>query len=304
VNATAQVTDVASNQLVSKVQRKGRVNSARFSPDGRRTVTGSQDGTARVWDAATGTPITPPLNHGMSVINACFTLDGQRVITASQDRTARVWDATTGQPLTPPINHPDELQRRSPDLHPDGRRAVTAAGNIARIWDIDTGKPVVDPLTHFGAVRSAMFSRDGKYVVTTSKDGTARIWDTATGMPVSESLLHNDAVFHAEFGADGRWMASGGDDGQVRLWEVPFAPHPIPAWLADLAEAVGGLRFNTDNMLESVPTDDLWRLRRRLASLAGNDAWSVWVRWFCGDVAERGFWSSFPAKPFEFGEIP
>jgi WD40 repeat protein len=293
---------MASNHLVSELSHGKRVHMARFSPDGQRVVTASQDRTARVWDAGSGAPITPPLKHEMVLIGARFTLDGRRVITVSQDRTARVWDATEGQPLTPPIRHPDELQRRSPDLHPDGRRAITAAGNIARIWDIDTGNPTVDPLTHFGVVRSAMFSRDGRSVVTTSKDKTARVWDTATGTPITEPLHHDDAVFHAEFSADGRWVASGSDDGCVKIWEVPLAPNPIPAWLPDLAEAIGGLRFNAENMLEAVPIERLWRLRQQLASFRSSDPWTTWANWFFDDASHRSFWPNFPAKPTQFGE--
>ena len=37
------------------------VNSAAFSPDGKRIVTASDDKTARIWDAASGKPIGEPL---------------------------------------------------------------------------------------------------------------------------------------------------------------------------------------------------------------------------------------------------
>jgi WD40 repeat protein len=42
------------------------VNSGAFSRDGHWVATASFDGTARVWDAATGEPITPPLPHGLN----------------------------------------------------------------------------------------------------------------------------------------------------------------------------------------------------------------------------------------------
>ncbi len=59
------------------------VNHAAFSPDGRRVLTASGDNTARVWDAATGQPITPPMKHEDNVSHAAFSPDGRRVVTAS-----------------------------------------------------------------------------------------------------------------------------------------------------------------------------------------------------------------------------
>ena len=64
-------------------------------------VTGGRDGMARVWDAATGQPITPPLRHASWLYAAVFSPDGRRVVTASDDHTARVWDAASGQRVGP-----------------------------------------------------------------------------------------------------------------------------------------------------------------------------------------------------------
>ena len=55
-------------------------------------VTGSDDGTARVWDARTGKPVTEPLEHRALVTAAAFSPDGAHLVTASGDGTARIWD--------------------------------------------------------------------------------------------------------------------------------------------------------------------------------------------------------------------
>jgi WD40 repeat protein len=60
------------------------VNSAAFSPDGKRVVTASADKTARLWDAETGKPIGVLAGHADRVNSAAFSPDGHRVVTASE----------------------------------------------------------------------------------------------------------------------------------------------------------------------------------------------------------------------------
>ena len=81
------------------------MESASFSPDGKRIVTASEDKTARIWDAETGQQIGEPLSgHEGSVESAAFSPDGKRIVTASADKTARIWDVTVnGEPIGEPL---------------------------------------------------------------------------------------------------------------------------------------------------------------------------------------------------------
>jgi Flp pilus assembly protein TadD len=151
-----------------------------MSPDGRRIVTASWDGTARVWDAATGRPLTPPLKHHGWVWLAAFSREGARILTASDDGTARVWEVATGNPVTPPLKHGGAI--RSAAFSPDGRFVVTGSlDRTARVWDAATGQPLTPPLRHDGEVWRAAFSSDGRRVHTAvasvSKGGVAFVWD-------------------------------------------------------------------------------------------------------------------------------
>jgi hypothetical protein len=77
------------------------VYPASFSTDGRRILTAGDDGTAKVWDAKTGTETLTLKGHTAGVTSASFSADGSRIFTASDDMTAKLWDA---RPM-----HPDLL---------------------------------------------------------------------------------------------------------------------------------------------------------------------------------------------------
>jgi hypothetical protein len=74
------------------------VTSASFRSDGLGIVTGSDDKTAKVWDAKSGAEILTLTGHTDPVYSASFSPDGSRVVTASWDQTAKVWDARPFKP--------------------------------------------------------------------------------------------------------------------------------------------------------------------------------------------------------------
>jgi WD40 repeat protein len=76
-----------------------RVRVAKFSPDGARMVSASDDLTARIWDVLSGQLIATCIGHKGVIFDAEFSHDGKHVLTISEDGTARIWEAETGKPL-------------------------------------------------------------------------------------------------------------------------------------------------------------------------------------------------------------
>jgi len=69
-----------------------------FSPDGQRIVTGSDDQTAKVWEAVSGKELLILTGHRMGISSVAFSPDGQRIATGNaNNKTAGVWDAVTGK---------------------------------------------------------------------------------------------------------------------------------------------------------------------------------------------------------------
>ena len=69
----------------------GGAYGAAFSPDGRYVATSGADGTARLWEVASGTEVRRFTDHTDAVRNVVFSPDGKYILTASDDHTARLW---------------------------------------------------------------------------------------------------------------------------------------------------------------------------------------------------------------------
>ncbi len=77
----------------------GRVYGAFPSPSGNLLLTHGSDGTARIWNYATGA-LLQTLRHDSWVSTAEFSADETRVITSADDKTVKIWSVATGEQIT------------------------------------------------------------------------------------------------------------------------------------------------------------------------------------------------------------
>jgi WD40 repeat protein len=207
------------------LQHASQVRSVALSFDGTRIVTGSDDGAARVWDAANGREIAVLRGHEWWVLGAAFSRDGRRIVTVSGD-SARVWDAANGRELAVLRGHEGHLTGAA--FSPDGHLIVTtSSGNdytrtsgTARVWDSATGRQFA-VLEVVGQTGSPDFSSDGRRIVVVCDDSTARVFDAVTGRQIAVLRGHERGVHAAAFSPDGaRVITAPLDDETARVWDA------------------------------------------------------------------------------------
>ena len=209
-------------------------------PDGTPViVSGSYDGTVRVWRLADGTPLGEPLHGHTNWVGAVAVgalPDGTPVIVSGDGRygddgTVRVWRLADGEPIGEPLHgHTDAVREVAVGALPDGTPVIVSgdwAGTV-RVWRLGDGEPVGEPLhghtTEVVAVAVGALPDGTPVIVSGDAHGAVRVWRLTDGEPVGEPLHgHTTAVFGMAVGAlpDGTPVIVGGlGDGTVRVWRL------------------------------------------------------------------------------------
>lgn len=249
-------------QLLVDVEHEREILAIAWSPDASLFTTAGKDGTARVWQAATGEPMLS-LDHEREVGAIAFSPDGRLLATAEEDGVARLWDAAKG---TEVARMEQQSGKAFVSFSPDGTRLATVAetGNVGpsirsvyHLWDTATGKLMVS-MEHPGSKawpRRLIFNPTGSRVATAGPDNTVRIWDVDTGDEVM-SLSHPYGIYSIDFSPDGRRLATGASsEGEIRVWDLETGTEILQM---KHGTAIFDLKFSPDGKMLATGGNGSW----------------------------------------------
>ncbi len=235
---------------------KDAVFSVRFAPTGAQFITGSIDGTARLWSIEEGA-IHVLSGHVAEVNGVGFSPDGSTVVTASSDHTAQLWDVRTGQGLKR-FNHRAGVEDAF--FTPDGQCIATASGKAIRFWNVESGRELFRLDGHEEQVSKLALSPNGQTLLSWGRGNGVKLWDienrrilgsfsenggaigyspdgnniftsgtivwqrdASTGAIQREYRTRSGLIRALAVTPDSRILITGGDDKIIRFWSIASA---------------------------------------------------------------------------------
>jgi WD40 repeat protein len=242
------------------------VRSVAFSSDGRRVVSGANDGTVRLWNVADGQQWKVLRGHGGPVVDVVFSPDGSRLASAADE--VCLWDPASGS-LARTLTAGEPIKVIAWD--PTGRRlaACTSPGKLC-VWDVSSGRLLLEKPC--GALwRGLAFSPDGRHVAVSlplprdplsATSAPVAVWDIETRTQTYVLRGHTAGVVTIAYTGDGKRIATGSTYPEhcIRIWDAATGAQ-IGTGLTGHANHINSVVFSPDGTrIASASIDQTVRL--------------------------------------------
>ena len=230
----AQRFDARSGEPLLSTPRKlgrgfRRLASVRVTGDGKRVVTGLEDGPTVLRDGRT---LRPLQELARSTRHVALAPDDRTLLLGGRSGSVRFLDLATGVTRVAEGRHGGAVVASA--FTPDGRTLATAGeDNRILVWDVARGTVRETLAGHTGWITGLVLSPDARTLYSGGFDGKVLIWDLAgdrrLGRPIALAPFRLDDLEEAfEFGTygsramsrDGRSLAVGNDDGTITVVDV------------------------------------------------------------------------------------
>ena len=253
--------------LVTYSGHTNYVWSVAWSPDGRYIVSGSQDGTAQVWEASTGQKLLSTRSHIDPsqpedwANSVAWSPNSKQVVIGYKDGTAEVLDIVSRQKVAV-YQYDTPWSVDAVAWSPNGQYVATGNfDNLVMVFNVATGKLLYTYTGHNDSIKSIAWSHNSQRIASGSSDGTAQVWRASDGHTLLKYPLHNSDVWSVSWSPDDAFVVSGGLDGTAQVWD----------------SVTGNTQVKYDKLVGGEVNAVAWSHHSTLIAAGGNDVYThIW----------------------------
>jgi guanine nucleotide-binding protein subunit beta-2-like 1 protein len=196
------------------------VSDVVISSDGQFALSGSWDGTLRLWEIATGKTTKRFIGHTKDVLSVAFSFDNRQIVSGSRDRTIKLWNTLGECKYTIQEDvHTEWVScvRFSPST---SAPVVVSAGwdKLVKVWNLTNCKLRINLTGHSGYVNTVTVSPDGSLCASGGKDNLAMLWDLTEGKRLYQ--LDAGAIINCLVFSPNRYWLVAATQTSIKIWDL------------------------------------------------------------------------------------
>jgi WD40 repeat protein len=226
-NPEALLFDVPTGALVRRFPGHGDlVTQMQFTPDGQHLITTTgrccpgninREARARVWELSSGRLVCEMTNHTDGIVALSLHPTAPLVATSGWDATLRVWNWQT---KTIELGIPITGWDGSAQFSADGSVIFVSSGLLVAAYTTKGGRLVAEWRPHDAMISGMANSRDGRFLATSSFDGTIKLHDLTRQLGTARLPAHRRPIAAVAVSPDGTRLATAAWDQTVQLRAV------------------------------------------------------------------------------------
>ncbi|KIJ65090.1 hypothetical protein HYDPIDRAFT_64847, partial [Hydnomerulius pinastri MD-312] len=195
------------------------ISSLAFVAGSNLVVSGSYDGSCRIWSANKGREVGPQMKNGRDVKAVTISVDGKTMACGGDEGRILICNLVTGKKMIEWDTEHGEVGSLS--FPSEGRLASGHEDGNVIVWDASTGASVAGPFKlHDGWVFSISFSPFGDRIATCGYDRTIRVVRRHSGQDVIPAIQAQSVVRSVVWSPNGRQIISASNDGTIKVWNA------------------------------------------------------------------------------------